>query len=793
MLANWEDAPIPDPSEGFEGDPTITVSSITAGVGMPAYDELTPGSGGTVIATQTIESVNTTTNEITITGHGFFTGCRVKFIQGTGAIGGIINQEIAYVRVIDANTIKLGPFDWTAMYNLPIWLADFTSYSGSGHQLQDVNDYVHYNVPLTGGSGTGATATIVRFGEIVDRVVIEDPGEDYEIGDVLSADSGDIGGITGFEFTVKSLGISMSRSSGQTPAVVMVAATSFNAPGAHDPFEDLHYEIDFGDPDGTETFVNPVTGGTENANIQTGPMAAYVYRTAGLKEITTTAKSNSGELVFQTTSYFDVSDHATAATYYFDSTYDGSNGASNGTEERPYTSMSPVSGSPFLASVSNRKFLLKYGSDFSGTAFVGNNEVADGIRFAAYGDPNDGKPIVRTRDGNPAIGCSGQRSAIPKAKRDWVWENIHAISDVTGGQITPIRTSSDIRVRRLIYDMYFLHCDGTVIENGNDIYQMADVSPAFRGGFWGGDMVAPTDGVGGSQGFSGGPRDHGWYFLYGNTVQGRGRSDTHDHPCYLDVSRLCMAKYYKNLINVDRNLGIKFRIFGKPDEGDVNHGKWHLISDCDFDGMIRGYAMGNGNNGRGEGGEPEESTTDKSQDWGQAKSMVVQRCRFMNMPGSIDLASTRSITIRHNFVSAVGYLLSPFGDLYDMLRTKLYGNKFYNTGAQKAIVNYENPDSPWELDHTIVFNEYYSTSANIWGYVVPMTQFQDNLSTVDHNTFWIPNETDNKIFANSSVETPLNHTGVKAFGFEQHGTVHTDPGDAPDWPNPAIGDFGQIV
>lgn len=62
-------------------------------------------------------------------------------------------------------------------------------------------DGTYNNVPLTGGSGTGAEATIDIAGNVVTTVTITESGNGYAVGDTLSADAADIGG-TGSDFSV---------------------------------------------------------------------------------------------------------------------------------------------------------------------------------------------------------------------------------------------------------------------------------------------------------------------------------------------------------------------------------------------------------------------------------------------------------------------------------------------------------------------------------------------------------------------------------------------------------------
>lgn len=69
-------------------------------------------------------------------------------------------------------------------------------------------------VPLTGGSGTGAIATIVVSGGAVDTVTLTSDGEAYVDGDVLSASNADLGGAgSGFSVPVDAI----TATNGNTP------------------------------------------------------------------------------------------------------------------------------------------------------------------------------------------------------------------------------------------------------------------------------------------------------------------------------------------------------------------------------------------------------------------------------------------------------------------------------------------------------------------------------------------------------------------------------------------------
>lgn len=77
-------------------------------------------------------------------------------------------------------------------------IASGTITSGSGYA-----NNLYSNVPMTGGSGNGATANITVAGNVVTNVRFNNQGNFYVAGDVLSASTLYLGGVgSGFQFTV---------------------------------------------------------------------------------------------------------------------------------------------------------------------------------------------------------------------------------------------------------------------------------------------------------------------------------------------------------------------------------------------------------------------------------------------------------------------------------------------------------------------------------------------------------------------------------------------------------------
>lgn len=90
-----------------------------------------------------------------------------------------------------------------------------------------------YFANLTGGSGSSASASITVSGGAVTQVTLYNPGAQYVVGDVLSAASGTIGGVTGFSVPVASISINSSLAGGKVfmyiPSTLVFKSTWFTA------------------------------------------------------------------------------------------------------------------------------------------------------------------------------------------------------------------------------------------------------------------------------------------------------------------------------------------------------------------------------------------------------------------------------------------------------------------------------------------------------------------------------------------------------------------------------------
>jgi hypothetical protein len=152
------------------GDDEDIVSSIVVTNGGSGYrSALTKTFDGS-----TSSVISITNDTITIVGHGFTNLDLVKYSNGGGnSIGGLTHNRSYYVIRVNANTIKLAASYDDADTGVAI---NFTSYGlGDAHTLTFEGTKVY----LSGGTGSGATATAVITDGVITGINVVEGGLGY--------------------------------------------------------------------------------------------------------------------------------------------------------------------------------------------------------------------------------------------------------------------------------------------------------------------------------------------------------------------------------------------------------------------------------------------------------------------------------------------------------------------------------------------------------------------------------------------------------------------------------------
>ena len=194
-----------------------------------------------------------------------------------------------------------------------------------------------------------------------------------------------VSGISGSE-------IHINRISGEIPFHVYVSASNVEISGVNNPYDELTFSWNFGDAASVEAFTHPVTTAAQNTNTaQSGPEAAYVYRTAGTYTITLTITLPDGSTV-QRNQNVTVGAWS-GSTKYFDPTSgaDTNSGDSLGAAWRSAAKMGE-----WLGGGDKRRALLK-----SGTTMAFDVPITLGTSYIRIANADAGaKPILR---GNSTI------------------------------------------------------------------------------------------------------------------------------------------------------------------------------------------------------------------------------------------------------------------------------------------------------------------------------------------------------------------------------------------------------
>lgn len=364
-------------------------------------------------------------------------------------------------------------------------------------------------------------------------------------------------------------GIVFSRTSGKTPCFIMASASAITATGTSDPYADLSYSWDFNDPSGTENLTNAATGISVNANNgQTGPEAAYCYRTPGTyhPKLTVSGKNGSG-LTTTTVTYLPgivvTAFSALAAnTWYYDQF--ATSGANDGTSAaNAFTSSTALSDtvSKLTTKINGAtgngftQIYLARGNVWDSTAFVDANTTT-GLRV---------EPTPGSVGADPVIQCSLDTGGRPLvwirvtdggSFADFVMRNVGLKvtgSTFTGTSLFAAGINTISNGTRTISDVYLDNCSFTTGMSGGSAV-LTWVSAQFtqsiasgnfdRFGMWGGSINSLAGDVAVGTGFFGGARN--WTFMMGlSNVNGAGSSPYigHEHHFYSAAGNHCLYRW----------------------------------------------------------------------------------------------------------------------------------------------------------------------------------------------------------------------------------------------------------
>jgi hypothetical protein len=565
------------------------------------------------------------------------------------------------------------------------------------------------------------------------------------------------------------------------------------------PYEDLEYTWNFGNPTGTETFINPLSGSTVNANSQQwGPEATYVYRGGGSYTITLNVRgcSNGGTVggacsggtyttaAVTTTVTVNAFDPA-GGEYWFAAAGNDKFGC---TKLMPCRTMSELN--TLIMRANNQRFHLNCGDSF--TSSTGINMKArtlsySGIRIDAAGASCPGScPIVNISSG-PNLPLNIEQSG-PAIQSDIVVSGICFSNSGSATNTATVGLGPDDRTTGSIQDVYFdnvtnIDTLGTSGLNGYNI-EATRYAHLRNVAIWGGTVTAPLTGrdctgiLGGSQ---------QWYSIVGLTISGNGNNDPiRCHHIYIHGQQHILVRWSVGGRSdptgtaPTRNYTIKTSfdgayeaILGVPSF----YAQYFLISENHFYGTTYGRNVSNVNN------DPTLS---------RYKQIVDQQNLYDSLPGKwgtgiIQPWTAETLTERDARACNSGDIwFTPNGTgkaVYDS--AQIYRNKVYNTGMAGFVAF---SGVAWgdrsPLRQIVTDNDFYSSSwaPNLNAYV--FRDWTSSGSVVDRNSYYAPNAVGHYLFNNA---TGVSFSTWQSQGWDKNGTAGRDPG----WPNPSRCSFGK--
>lgn len=187
---------------------------ISDSLGCGGIDPCPPSQGGT--------GINNGTNTITF-------GSSIDF-TGFGITGGHISNSTAFV-YSGGVIAQLGAITGGASYTVSTIIGSLGTITGGSSYTAGT----YTSVPLTGGAGSGAVATVIVYGGAVVSVTLTSSGTGFLVNDSLSAAAANIGGTgTGFSVPVSTVhypavALTGGAGSGATANIIVAAGGAVSA------------------------------------------------------------------------------------------------------------------------------------------------------------------------------------------------------------------------------------------------------------------------------------------------------------------------------------------------------------------------------------------------------------------------------------------------------------------------------------------------------------------------------------------------------------------------------------
>jgi hypothetical protein len=302
-----------------------------------------------------------------------------------------------------------------------------------------------------------------------------------------------------------------------------------------------------------------------------------------------------------TSSTVSVSDTSGLTAQYFDSEYAGENGASDGTESRPYTTFAALR--TFILGGNDRIAYLKRGSTFTMTSKVSWENGYSTLRLVAYG--TGAKPIIA---GSSTYNFQieenyGTVSRPEKLGGDIVWQDL---TFTHSGTIEMFKSyASNNGTNTYPYsrykDLLFLDCDYTSTGPLNEAAGMINAQGITgRGQVLSNIYVIGCDldmGQGESQGIF--TTQDQWLAVIGgsfaNGDENPAGSYVFDHHIYPNINSHQVYRY------IDFQAGLKNFCINANATNSGGAVTYFLCDGCDVTGVQNGFDFANSNNDYGSG------------------------------------------------------------------------------------------------------------------------------------------------------------------------------------------------